>query len=90
MAQPLRAPVILKNLALVPSIHMGAHNYLYLQFQETQHRLLASLVTRHACGARACTHTYTHIYTRKIPTHSKNNNKMRVFPEHAKIKPVQI
>lgn len=68
--------ILVKNLAFVPSIHMGAHNYLYLQFQGTQHRLLASLVTRHACGA--------HTHACKIPTHSKNNNKMRVFAEHAK------
>lgn len=44
-----------KNVALgedpgsVPRTHMIAHDHLYLQFQEMQHRLPASTDTRHAC-----------------------------------------
>ena len=34
---------------LVLSIHMGAHNDLYFQSQETQYTLLTSKGTRHPC-----------------------------------------
>lgn len=57
-AQQLRAQfTLVEDLDSVPSTYMDAHNSLWLQFQGTQHSLLAFARTRYTVGAQ--TNTWT-------------------------------
>lgn len=45
---------LVKNLGLIPSTDMAAHNGLQFQVQGLLHPLLTSVGSRQACGAQTC------------------------------------